>query len=136
MQRSISTVTVIVREYNEAITCFTVNPGFRLLQDDAQADTETLRVLIAPNKDSESRIILVKASDEEQAKLVGNQAAAKCFGIWTQVIAGVITRIWSNTESCTRIRVHADLARRKLWNRCNIPRFIQKPVGLDTATLV
>lgn len=102
MQRSISTVTMIVREYNEAITCFTVNLGFRLLQDDAQADTETRRVLIASKKDSESRIILAKASDEEQTKLVGNQAGAKCFCIWTQVIAGVIMRIWSITESCSR----------------------------------
>ena len=38
---------MLIHEYAETIPCFIVNRSFFLFQDDAQADTETRRVLVA-----------------------------------------------------------------------------------------
>lgn len=76
---SIAYVSLLVREYDEAITFFTSKLNFELLQDIYQEEQNKRWVLVAPPKSPGTAIVLAKASNEEQEKFIGNQAGGRVF---------------------------------------------------------
>jgi len=78
MQRSIGYVTLLVKDYDEAIRYFTHSLGFQLVEDAQLTDTKRW-VLVAPSGSPGTRLLLAKAVTAEQLSKVGNQTGGRVF---------------------------------------------------------
>jgi len=74
MKRTIGHVTILVKNYDEAIAFYKDKAGFELLADN-QFGNGMRWVSLAPSKASEAAIVLVGADTEEKRARVGNQVA-------------------------------------------------------------
>ena len=72
----LSALTLIVPDYDTAITYYTGTMGFVLEQDIDQGDKRWVRV--APSG-GQTGFILAKAADPEQAAQIGNQGAGRVW---------------------------------------------------------
>jgi catechol 2,3-dioxygenase-like lactoylglutathione lyase family enzyme len=68
----------VVNDYDEAITFYTEKLQFRLIEDTKLSETKRW-VQIAPTGDSETCLLLAKASNEEQKNVVGCQTGGRVF---------------------------------------------------------
>jgi catechol 2,3-dioxygenase-like lactoylglutathione lyase family enzyme len=73
---SISTVTLLVREYDEAIGWFTGVLGFDLVEDTPLGESKRW-VLVAPRHGEGCRLLLAQASGPEQAARIGDQTGGR-----------------------------------------------------------
>jgi catechol 2,3-dioxygenase-like lactoylglutathione lyase family enzyme len=78
MQRTLRHVTLLVQDYDEAITFFTGCLGFSLVEDTPLDDGKRW-VLVAPAPDSGASLLLARASTPEQVACVGKQAGDRVF---------------------------------------------------------
>ena len=78
MSREIATVSLLVREYDEAIQFFTGALRFKLVEDSPQTPGKRW-VVVAPSQGHGVSLLLAKASTEEQLACVGNQAGGRVF---------------------------------------------------------
>ena len=78
MSQHIGYVSLIVRDYDEAIAYFTGQLGFGLVEDTDLGNGKRW-VLIAPSGSLETRILLAKAVTEDQARHIGDQAGGRVF---------------------------------------------------------
>ena len=76
MPQKIGYVSLLVRDYDEAIKYFTEMLLFDLVQDAPLADGRRW-VLVAPPGSNETRILLAKAATPEQAARIGDQAGGR-----------------------------------------------------------
>ena len=73
----LATVTLLVREYDEAIAFFVGALGFVLLEDRASGDAKRW-VVVAPARGvAGAALVLARAADERQRAAVGNQAGGR-----------------------------------------------------------
>ena len=79
MNQSIAHISLVVREYDEAIEFYTKKLNFTLLEDTYQPEQDKRWVVVAPPGSSETSILLAKASKEEQKSFIGNQAGGRVF---------------------------------------------------------
>src|SRR5262245_32026193 len=77
MQR-LATVTVLVREYDEAITYYTQILGFRLLENTPLSASKRW-VRVAPPDSAGACLLLAKAANPEQERRIGDQAGGRVF---------------------------------------------------------
>lgn len=78
MNRKIGHITILVSDYDEAISFYTNTLGFVLLTDNQFG--EGMRwVTVAPSQESETAIVFVKADTAEKNARVGSQAAQHVF---------------------------------------------------------
>ncbi|AMR31798.1 hypothetical protein A0256_10385 [Mucilaginibacter sp. PAMC 26640] len=73
----IGQVSLLVRDYDEAIAFYTQKLGFELIEDTALSNTKRW-VVVAP-QGSGFRLLLAKAVGEEQLKQIGNQTGGRVF---------------------------------------------------------
>ena len=78
MRQSIGYISLLVGDYDEAISYFTGKLGFGLVEDTDLGDGKRW-VLVAPPGSIESRLLLAKAVSPEQLRRVGDQAAGRVF---------------------------------------------------------
>jgi catechol 2,3-dioxygenase-like lactoylglutathione lyase family enzyme len=82
MPQNIAHVSLLVREYDEAIHFFTRVLGFTLIEDtpskDRQGDDKRW-VLVAPPGSQSTRLLLAKASNEQESSRVGDQTGGRVF---------------------------------------------------------
>lgn len=78
MKQTIAHIALVVKEYDEAIKFYTEKLDFKLLED-TKIDEEKRWVIIAPTGATESCLLLARASNEEQAKSIGNQTGGRVF---------------------------------------------------------
>lgn len=78
MSRHIGLVTLVVAEYDAAIAWYEEKLGFVLLQDTALANGKRW-VVVAPERDSQTRLLLAKADGATQAVAVGSQTGGRVF---------------------------------------------------------
>jgi catechol 2,3-dioxygenase-like lactoylglutathione lyase family enzyme len=76
MPQKIGYVSLLVRDYDEAIKYFTEMLLFDLVEDTPLADGRRW-VLVAPPGSNETRILLAKAATPEQAARIGDQAGGR-----------------------------------------------------------
>jgi catechol 2,3-dioxygenase-like lactoylglutathione lyase family enzyme len=76
MPQKIGYVSLLVRDYDEAIKYFTEMLLFDLVEDMPLADGRRW-VLIAPSGSNETRILLAKAATPEQDARIGDQAGGR-----------------------------------------------------------
>ena len=78
MKHHIAHISLVVKDYDEAIEFYTKKLHFNLLEDTILSDTKRW-VVVAPKGSKECSILLAKASNEEQFKSVGNQTGGRVF---------------------------------------------------------
>jgi len=78
MPQHIGAVTLLVRDYDEAIDYFTRVLGFELIEDSPLSATKRW-VLVAPPGSGGPSLLLAKATTEEQAARIGDQAGGRVF---------------------------------------------------------
>ena len=78
MKRHLAHIALVIDDYDNAIEYYTSILKF-ILVEDTQLDTEKRWVLIAPSTDSETTILLAKASNSEQINHIGNQTGGRVF---------------------------------------------------------
>ena len=78
MNQRIAHITLLVKDYDEAIKFYTDKLNFKLLQD-TKIDEEKRWIIIAPPGAKECCLLLAKAANEEQLKSVGNQTGGRVF---------------------------------------------------------
>jgi catechol 2,3-dioxygenase-like lactoylglutathione lyase family enzyme len=78
VQRSISQVALLVRDYDEAIRFFTQALRFVLLEDTPLAGGKRW-VRVAPPGGHSTAILLARAATPEQQRFIGNQAGGRVF---------------------------------------------------------
>lgn len=79
---TIGYVTLLVRDYDEAISYFTHKLGFVLLEDKPSLDRQGRDkrwVLVAPQGSSGSKLLLAKASSPNESVRIGNQTGGRVF---------------------------------------------------------
>ncbi|MBD1210860.1 MAG: VOC family protein [Ignavibacteria bacterium] len=77
MSQNIAALTLLVRDYDEAIAYYTEKLGFVLLEDTPLGAGKRW-VRVAP-KGSETALLLAQASTEEQKAHIGNQTGGRVF---------------------------------------------------------
>jgi len=76
MAESLACVTLVVRDYDEAIAFFTRTLGFVLLED-APRENGKRWVVVAPKGTTGSSLLLAEAATPEQERSVGNQTGGR-----------------------------------------------------------
>ena len=79
MKQAIGLVSLVVREYDEAIAFYVGVLGFALVEDSFVPEQNKRWVVVAPPGSTESRLLLARASNEEQATRIGNQTSGRVF---------------------------------------------------------
>jgi uncharacterized glyoxalase superfamily protein PhnB len=78
MKRTIAQLSLVVRDYDEAIDFYVNKLGFTLIEDTPLSETKRW-VVVAPSAAAGCRLLLAKASGDEQLSRVGNQAGGRVF---------------------------------------------------------
>ncbi len=79
MNQSLGLVSVVVREYDEAIAFYVGVLGFHLVEDTFIPEQNKRWVVVAPPGSIESRVLLARASSPEQEAHIGNQTGGRVF---------------------------------------------------------
>ena len=79
MNRSIGLVAIVVRDYDEAINFYVGALGFRLVEDTYIPEQDKRWVVVAPQGNNTSQILLARAVGNEQISRVGNQTGGRVF---------------------------------------------------------
>ena len=74
---ALAQVAILVREYDEAIAFYRDVLGFRVIED-TRLDERKRWVVVAP-RGGETRLLLARAANAEQASRVGNQTGGRVF---------------------------------------------------------
>lgn len=78
MARSLATVALVVRDYDEAIAFFTRALRFTLVED-APAGPGKRWVVVAPPGERGASLLLARAATPEQAARIGDQTGGRVF---------------------------------------------------------
>lgn len=76
MTQKIASISLLVKNYDEAIDFYCTKVGFTLVADTPLGDGKRW-VLVAPPGDGGARLLLAEASDPAQSAAVGNQAGGR-----------------------------------------------------------
>jgi lactoylglutathione lyase len=82
MPQTLGYISLVVRDYDEAIAFFTESLGFDLIEDAPSKDRQGRDkrwVLVAPPGSQGAQILLAKASNEEESSRIGNQTGGRVF---------------------------------------------------------
>ena len=77
--RSLSYVSLVVRDYDEAIAWYCGVLGFSLAENTYVPAQEKRWVLLAPSAPAQTRLLLARASSAEQLARVGDQTGGRVF---------------------------------------------------------
>jgi catechol 2,3-dioxygenase-like lactoylglutathione lyase family enzyme len=78
MKQAIGAVSILVRNYDEAIAFYTRVLRFEVVEDQPLGGGKRW-VLLAPPGSGECRVLLAKAKDEGEERSVGRQAGGRVF---------------------------------------------------------
>jgi len=79
VKQSLGLVSLVVRDYDEALAFFVGKLGFVLIEDSPVPEQSKRWVVVAPPGASESRLLLAQASTAEQCARVGDQTGGRVF---------------------------------------------------------
>jgi len=77
MTQQLGQLSLLIREYDEAITYYTQTLGFELLEDTQLSETKRWVRISPPG--STCHLLLAKAANEAQIAQIGNQAGGRVF---------------------------------------------------------
>ena len=76
MIQKIGTIALLVDDYDKAIDYYTTKLGFALVEN-TDLGNGNRWVRIAPQENAETSIVLSKAKDEQELKMIGRQGAGR-----------------------------------------------------------
>jgi catechol 2,3-dioxygenase-like lactoylglutathione lyase family enzyme len=79
VKQSISLVSLVVRDYDEALQFFIGKLGFVLVEDSYVPAQNKRWVIVTPPGDGNCRLLLARASSPEQQARVGSQTGGRVF---------------------------------------------------------
>jgi catechol 2,3-dioxygenase-like lactoylglutathione lyase family enzyme len=79
MKQSLGLVSVVVREYDEALAFYIGTLGFTLVEDTEVPEQNKRWVVVAPPGSTETRLLLARAANHEQVERIGNQTGGRVF---------------------------------------------------------
>lgn len=82
MPRRIAHISLLVRDYDEAITFFTQSLGFTVIEDTPSKDragNDKRWVVVAPPGSLGTSLVLARGSNEEETSRIGNQTGGRVF---------------------------------------------------------
>lgn len=79
MKQSLGLVSLVVRDYDEALDFFVGKLGFLLVEDSPVPEQAKRWVVIAPPGATESHLLLARASTTEQESRIGAQSGGRVF---------------------------------------------------------
>jgi catechol 2,3-dioxygenase-like lactoylglutathione lyase family enzyme len=79
LKRTIGYVSLIVRDYDEAIQFYTDTLSFCLVEDTFLAGQQKRWVLLAAPGSTETKLLLARAVGAEQTSRIGNQTGGRVF---------------------------------------------------------
>lgn len=79
MHQSLGLVSMVVRDYDEALSFYVGTLGFTLVVDKPVPEKGKRWVVVAPQGAQESRLLLVRAVGDEQTSRVGDQTGGRVF---------------------------------------------------------
>ena len=79
MKQSLALVSLVVRDYDEALDFFVGTLGFVVVEDSFVREQAKRWVVVAPPGSSESRLLLARASTAEQRSRIGTQTGGRVF---------------------------------------------------------
>lgn len=92
-RRALGLVSLVVRDYDEALAFFVDVLGFELVEDTAVPAQGKRWVVVSPGG-AGARLLLAKASSEEQSRRVGAQTGGRVFlFLYTDDCLGDCTRL-------------------------------------------
>lgn len=78
MVQRIAHITIVVKDYDEAIKFYTEKLNFELLEDTSLSEVKRW-VIVAPQGDLSCSLLLAKSDSEEQRSKIGNQTGGRVF---------------------------------------------------------
>lgn len=78
MKQSLTSIALVVKDYDEAIAFYTKQLDFDLIEDTVLSETKRW-VLVSPKNSDGCKLLLAKAANEEQQSRVGNQTGGRIF---------------------------------------------------------
>ncbi len=79
MTQSLGLVSLVVRDYDEALSFFVTKLGFELVEDTPVPAQGKRWVVVAPNGGKGARLLLAQASTPEQIAAIGKQTGGRVF---------------------------------------------------------
>ena len=79
MKQTIGYVSLVVRDYDEAIKFYVETLDFVLIEDTLVESQNKRWVLVAPPGSAESALLLARAVGQEQESRIGNQTGGRVF---------------------------------------------------------
>jgi catechol 2,3-dioxygenase-like lactoylglutathione lyase family enzyme len=79
VRRAIIHISLVVRDYDEALEFYTKVLDFELLEDTYQPEQGKRWVVVAPRGSKEATILLARASAPEQEAVIGRQTGGRVF---------------------------------------------------------
>ncbi|MEG1483518.1 VOC family protein [Clostridium sp.] len=79
MIQSVVYITLVIKDYDEAIDFYTKKLNFKLIEDTYLPEENKRWVLVSPPGSNGTAILLAKASKLEQENFIGNQTGGRVF---------------------------------------------------------
>lgn len=79
MKQNLGLVSLLVRDYDEALDFFVGKLGFAVVEDSQVPEQAKRWVVISPPGAKESRLLLARASTQEQESRIGAQTGGRVF---------------------------------------------------------
>ncbi len=79
MNQQLGQISLLVKEYDEAIEYYTNTLGFELIEDTKLSDAKRWVVIKPRGNGAGCQILLAKASTSEQINCIGNQTGGRVF---------------------------------------------------------
>jgi catechol 2,3-dioxygenase-like lactoylglutathione lyase family enzyme len=79
MKQRIGLVSLVVDDYDDALAFFVGKLGFSLIEDTFISEQSKRWVVVAPPGANESRLLLAKASTEDQRSRIGSHSGGRVF---------------------------------------------------------
>jgi len=79
LKQSLGLVSLVVRDYDEAMAFFVGKLGFLLVEDSCVPEQAKRWVVVAPPGANESRLLLARASSPEQESHIGARTGGRVF---------------------------------------------------------
>ncbi|MBX9693286.1 MAG: VOC family protein [Cyanobacteria bacterium] len=79
MKQAIGLLALVVRDYDEALDFYVGTLGFALVEDTYIPEQNKRWVVVTPPGATESRLLLARASNSEQATRIGDQTGGRVF---------------------------------------------------------
>ncbi|MBC2604795.1 VOC family protein [Pelagicoccus albus] len=79
MNQRLALISLVVREYDEALAFYVGKLGFTLEEDVFIPEQNKRWVVIKPPGEGECRLLLARADNEEQRSHIGNQTGRRVF---------------------------------------------------------